>query len=341
MSLRADGWLLLAGALALASAGCWADPGPRSDERFALLAVGDTGLPRDSHDGQRQVARALAFEDAERPVEGLVLLGDNFYPRGLERGDLALRIGLNLVSPYCRFLVLGPRADETAATCSPAGRPARSIWAVLGNHDYLTRESPELQRTTVVEFIANWRMNQAVAEVHQAAPGVSLILVDSKLLRRDPSVLTDVVASAPGPWRILVSHIPLVPGLSEPEGGAVRAANEAIERSGVPVQLALAGHEHNLQAFVLIEAPRLSVIAGGGSSSRGVHPGPASRVFARETRGFARVAVLETEPERLRVELIAAPAFSWPGGPPVRRIASYEVSLAGQVTARDGSRVSP
>ncbi len=333
----------MAGALTVASAGCAPDPGRRSDERFALLAVGDTGLPPGSHDGQRAVARALAFEDAERQVDGLVLLGDNFYPRGLERADLATRIGHNLVSPYCRFLALGPRARETGEACSPPGAPVRPIWAVLGNHDHLAPDSPELQRTTVVEFVANWRMNRAVAEVHQAAPGVSLILVDSMLLLQDPSLLTEVVAGAPGPWRILVSHVPLVPGWGARDGveEAVRATHDAARRAGVPVQLGLAGHEHNLQAFVLSESPRLSVIAGGGSSSRKVHPGPASRVFAQQTRGFARVAVLEADPERLRVELIASPSFTWPGAPPVQRVASYEVSLAGRVTASDGSSVSP
>ncbi len=333
----------LAGALLAAFAiGCGNDPGPRGDERYAFLALGDTGLPPSSHDGQRAVASALAFEDQLRPVESLVLLGDNFYPRGLERGELAQRIRHNLVSPYCRFVSLGPRSTELDTSCSPT-RKRGPIWAVLGNHDHEDPESALLQRTVVGDFVANWHVPAESVAVRSLAAGIQLILVDSQeLLRGDPARLARAVAEAPGPWRILVAHIPLVAGYGERDGvtEAIHGVTEAIARSGVPVQLTLAGHEHNLQAFVLEDRKGLAIIAGGGSNARKIHPGPGNRVFAEESRGFARVAILATEPERMRVELIAAPKLEWPGAAPIRRVATYEVALSGDVNA-SGPSVRP
>ena len=323
------------------SVGC-GDRAPRDDERFALLALGDTGLAPGSHGGQRAVARALSFEDRLRPVDGLALMGDNFYPRGLERHELTERIRHNLVSPYCRFLVLGPRAPELGSTCRPE-RPRGPVWAVLGNHDHEAPESPELQRRVVPEFVANWSMPTEDVAVRRVAEGVDFILVDSKqLLAQGPRTLALAIGRSRGPWRILISHVPLIDGYGERDGigEAVAGIAGAIASAGVPVQLTLAGHEHNLQAFELSDRAGLAVVAGGGSSARSLHEEPPTRVHARETRGFARVAILAGEPERLRVELIAVPRVPWPGFGPIVRDATYTVSLAGEVSV-PASKVNP
>lgn len=309
-----------------------------ADARFSFLAVGDTGLAPDSHDGQARVAEQMLAEDRAAPVGALVLLGDNFYPSGLSTADLPARIAYNLVTPYCAFVRAGRRFAEVNSGCPVAAATNREIWAVLGNHDYDLPESPGLQREAVPEFVSNWHMNRDIVEVHEVAPGLQLLLVDSmRLLEAGPEPLRRAIDRAPGPWRIIVSHHPLLAGWGANDGLAdeVAAIQQAFEDAPHPVQLVLSGHEHNLQAFVPGDnGPGLHVIVGGGSSARKVEPGPPSRVVARETRGFARVSILSGPPERLHVELIASPKPRfWQAG--------YRERLAQFTLDPSGKRVSP
>jgi len=65
------------------------------DPQFSLLALGDTGTERGwlrLLDPGLAVADALAREDSASPVDGILLLGDNFYPDGLLKRELALRV---------------------------------------------------------------------------------------------------------------------------------------------------------------------------------------------------------------------------------------------------------
>src|SRR3990172_6165237 len=103
----------------------------------------------------------MAAEDRSAPVDGLLLLGDNFYPDGLSERELEDRLRENVVGPYCRFVALTPRGEASLrATCpEPAAlRHPVPIYAVLGNEDYDLRESPALQRERIPEYVPNWRM---------------------------------------------------------------------------------------------------------------------------------------------------------------------------------------
>jgi hypothetical protein len=85
----------------------------------------------------------------------------------------------------------------------------------------------------------------------------------------------------------------------------------AIRDAGVPVQLLLAGHEHNLQLLERPEpGPRLVAISGGGSSPSRVKSKSRGRLFSYEGLGFARVDLIGSEGhERLMVTLYAAPRW--------------------------------
>ena len=159
---RAAAFLGLAGALGVGGglATAWLAPGwdaPALPEhvRFSLLAVGDSGhLEKASPwlTPQRAVGDALAATHRARPAAKLLLLGDNFYPDGLEQGEAEARIAMNLVAPLCTFLDLSapqgaqvePRCDVPAARRLPI--PVR---AVLGNHDWRAAESPDLEQDLV------------------------------------------------------------------------------------------------------------------------------------------------------------------------------------------------
>jgi hypothetical protein len=320
--------LLLAVALGCASVRPEAPrlaPLPAGAPSFSLLAVGDTGRPAPllaSLGRHHRVAGGLAAEDRRDPADALVLLGDNFYWRGLESHELVERIGENLVAPYCRFVDLsGPRSDEVRGACAlpPEERRALPIHAILGNHDYGSAESPALEREAIPLFVSNWSMPRALADVVEFPAGVSLILLDSVALRdhgADPGPLRDALRRSRGPWRILAAHHPLAwsrdPGRrSDAKQLAYREqVLRAVAEAGVDVHLVLSGDEHNLQLIGMAPpGPRLQVVAGSGSNVREVASANPDAHFALGELGFARVDLVgEGAGERLVVSLFTTPA---------------------------------
>ena len=316
--------------------------------RWSVIATGDTGRTSkfaSLFEGQLSVARSMTEEASKNPVDGLVLLGDNFYWHGLAREHLVQRIRTNLVRPYCYFLELnGPRSNEVDDACgiSAAARAPVNIFAVLGNHDLELPESVELQRDVIPDFLPGWRMSKSLAEVYEVAPGVSLILFESELAIDDKEAikraLRDALANALGPWRILVTHRPIATDDHgfPPKGGYPGFVREAIAESGRPVQLVLAGHHHSLQVFE-VGVPTPSLHIGIGSGSRATPPlaqdHPDARFGALEL-GFARVDLVGhgiTE-ERLSVRLFEAPRWPWLAHFQKYEIrAHFEVDRSGQV----------
>ncbi|HXZ85598.1 MAG TPA: metallophosphoesterase, partial [Myxococcota bacterium] len=163
---------------------------PRSpDVRLSLLVLGDWGRRLgNGHavDAQLRVAEALADEDRHAPADALVLVGDNFYPKGLSAQDLEARVRGNLVEPYCHFLELTDAAGSALAeACREplAERHPIPLWVVLGNHDHHSRESMDLEHQGVPKLVANWRLLGLPVETLELPQGVSLVFYDSTRLR--------------------------------------------------------------------------------------------------------------------------------------------------------------
>ncbi len=286
---------------------------PSADStRVSILAVGDTGKLADTFDvidQQRAVARLMEREDARDPIDAIVLLGDNFYPHGLEREGLVDRIRRSVVAPYCRFVRLdGPRSAEVADACEHSSdrRHPVPIYVVLGNHDYASEESPRLQQELVPQFVSNWHLPQAVAAAFELPGGITLILSDSDRIehRTDPGPLFDALGGSQGPWRIVASHFPLLERSLYAD-----TLRRAIAETGLTVDVHLGGHEHNLQLYAPPPgSPTLGVISGSGSDvrpNRYVVPG---RDLWFERAGLARIdLVRDGETERLEVSLVSVP----------------------------------
>jgi hypothetical protein len=323
----------------------------RFDEpvRLSLLAVGDTGARPQNPKNYPQllrVSRAMAAEDRRREVQALLLLGDNFYWRGLRAAELEERIRVNVVAPFCRFVELeGPRSAEVADACKlpPADRHPVPIYAVLGNHDYMSEESPALQRDALPRFVSNWRMAEQRAALVELEPGVSLIAVDSELVYRDgdTAALRDALRRSRGPWRIVFAHRPLfaLTDSIDSSGGHrgvrryVRLMRDAIASSGVPVHLFLAGHRHNLQLLRgEPPGPALHAIAGGGSDTSKLRGDEPARLAAVEAHGYARVDLVgDASAARLVVSLYRLP----PG--PLRLVPEWQWRVARYSVDRDGN----
>jgi len=283
--------------------------------------------------------------DRQLPVDALLLLGDNFYPKGIEEAKLVPQVRVNLVRPYCRFVDLsGPRSDEVAGACRrpPGERHPIPIFAVLGNHDYRVPESPKLQVEAVPDFVANWDMPAERIAVRELGRGVSLVLLHSMETVRKARLLDDLPAairSTRGPWRILLCHHPVAPTRSLEGHGRFEAlymaeARRRIAEAGVPLQLVLSGHHHSLQ---IIEpsppGPPLQVVAGGGGGSLETIEVVEGQRFSASRHGFARIDLVRREgSERLVVSLYATRSAWLPAGRP-SLAARWSVALDG--TPRD------
>jgi hypothetical protein len=314
-----------------------ADPDGRL--RLSFFALGDTGTPPGamlrSLETQMRVADALSAEHRRRPVDALVLLGDNFYPDGLNERDLVERVRENVVRPYCSFLAVdGPSWPAVADACPldrQGDRPV-PLYAVLGNHDFTLPESPRLQREVVPRFVPNWRVPPEPVEVVELldadlVPSASLILYDPLTLadRGDGASLERAVREARGPWRILAGHYPVN---GRHPGPWIRQVLEGID---VPVHLHLSGHEHNLQIGTSDATdPYLHAVAGSGSSMRAVRdPVPGSR-FERVAPGFARVDLAgDGAAARLVVSLVALPVSNLAFWREPAAVARWSVGLEG------------
>jgi len=312
---------LAALAAALLAGACAPDP-PRGTLRASFLVFGDAGArpddPRD-HPQLLRVARALCAEDRERPADALVVLGDNFYPRGLVAEELVLRVRETFARPWCRFVAPGgPRAAELAGACDlpPRERHPIPIYAVLGNHDVVSPESPGLQREALPLFVPNWELAARPTELREIAPGVSLVLLDSEHFFEggDTAPIGAALRGAPGPWRIVGLHRPLLgfeaSGKEDPAQVAEykRRMQAALAGAGVPVHAVLAAHSHTLQLILLPPpAPPLHVIAGSSSDTGELHPEP-NRAVGVAAPGFARLEVVggngaDADPRRERLVL--------------------------------------
>jgi predicted phosphodiesterase len=292
----------------------------------------------------------MAAADGERPVDALLLLGDNFYPKGIEEAMLVRQVRMNLVRPYCRFVDLsGPRSDEVAGACRkpPGERHPIPIFAVLGNHDYRVPESPKLQAEAVPDFVVNWDLPSERIAVRELGRGVSLVLIHSMEMVRNAGRLdglSEAIRSARGPWRILLCHHPVTPTRSLEahgrfEGRYMAEARRRIAEAGVPVQVVLSGHHHSLQ---IIEpsspGPLFQVVAGGGGGSLDEVEVVEGQRFASSRHGYARIDLARREgSERLVVSLYQTRPVWLPAGRP-ELAARWSVALDGTLRDEEASR---
>jgi hypothetical protein len=322
LGLEGVGRLALDAKLSAGAEGMRAD-----DVRMALLAVGDTGKVAHvrAFDEQLAVAAAMAQEGRSRPVDALVFLGDNFYYDGLRAVEHVARIREDLVRPYCPFVELrGARSHEVADACRPSSqtRTPVPLYAVLGNHDYGTLESPGLEEDVVPEFVSNWRLFASPGVV-ELSGGVSLIPYDT--MHPDPDALTAALRRSRGPWRILAAHHPINDVSSVPTRSIVEA--------GVPVHLQLAGHYHELAVSTPDElGVPLQVVAGSGSGARASDHPPLDARFERIVPGFVRIELrVEGADQRLVATLFEAPRYPIEFWQDARPVSAWSVDLAGRV----------
>ena len=254
---------------ALAGAGlAWLQPlkAAETSQRLRWLAVADTGS---GDANQRAVGQQMAAVHRRRPVDLVVLGGDNIYPSG----DMAL-IEATFRRPYADLLA--------------AGVP---FHAVLGNHDIRTANGdPQVAYKP-------FGMQGRFYNLRRGPVEFFLLDTNGKAdWQRQVSWLRSVLARSTAPWKVVVGHHPVYssgfygndPGLQAKLAGLMRKHG---------VQLYINGHEHNYERSVPIDGITYLVVGGGGASLRPVIP-TAQSATASSVFSFAE---LEATPRELTI----------------------------------------
>lgn len=341
--LAASAWLgtaALAVGLPPARARAGAQRAAEGDTRaLSLFAVGDTGTEPGTWGRWSEVSRvagAMREQSRTRPVHGVVLLGDQFYPNGLSSDNLRTRLRENLVDPFGSLVGLTRYgAEQLHVPAERSGPGPVPFYAVLGNHDYGFPESPPLQREVLPTYLSDWHMPHRFVEAFELPGGVSLVLFDS--VRWDDGVPQDLLIAlrrTRGPFRILAAHYPMADPGNNFLPTFTRDLHYVLRDAGVPVHVFLSGHEHNLQLLPMDPpAPAVHVVAGGGSSVREVSPTAAPRAFALASLGFARIDRVEhAGAPALRVGVYAVPRWPWQDSPNGRLVARAWVDADGSAS---------
>lgn len=250
-------------------------------EVLRIAVAGDTGS------GAEAVARGIARIHAERPLDAIVLTGDNFYPCGVNS-----------------------ERDPRWSINEPLTRIGVPIFPVLGNHDLCGKADAEAQvRATGV--VANWRFPARQYSVTTAS--ADFVFVDTN----EPGVATAIapLEKSAKPWQIVVGHHPILSSgyhgyFPREDVKRMRKLMPAVEKAGV--DLYICGHDHHLE---LIRGKIAFLVSGAGSEPippvklrlRTVFP---ERV-GRETIGFAVLEVTRTELRVRFYDAEAKPRSGW------------------------------
>jgi 3',5'-cyclic AMP phosphodiesterase CpdA len=235
----------------------WAGVGATT--RF--LAVADTGS---GDANQRAVAQQMALVNRQRPVDLVLLGGDNIYPSG----DIAM-VQATFEKPYRELIA--------------AGVP---FHAVLGNHDIRTANGE--QQLAYRPFGMKGRfysLRQGLVEFFCLDTNVN-----ANWARQLPW-LSQSLARSSALWKVVVGHHPVYSsGFYGNDQAAQRRLAPLFRRYGVA--LYINGHEHHYERSKPIDGTTYLVVGGGGASLRPVQPS------AQSARAISRFSFAELEAHR-------------------------------------------
>jgi 3',5'-cyclic AMP phosphodiesterase CpdA len=210
-----------------------------AQDSVRFLAVADTGS---GDANQRAVGQQMALAHKRRPVDLVVLGGDNIYPSG----DLSM-VESTFQRPYAELL--------------RAGVP---FHAVLGNHDIRTANG--------VPQVAYKPFGMKGRYYNLRRGPVEFFMLDTNGnadWQRQISWLRAVLAQSRAPWKVVVGHHPIYSsGFYGNDPHLAAKLTALMRRHGV--QLYINGHEHNYERSKPIHGITYLVVGGGGASLRPV-----------------------------------------------------------------------
>lgn len=202
-----------------------------------IAVIGDFGSGRDA---QFKTAEAMRTIHAKRPFDFGLTLGDNFYTYGLD----------DTAHPRWR-----KEWEE------PYGVMGIPFYAILGNHDYGSTDSP-LAQIAYSQVSKTWEMPAPNYSV-RAGP-VHIFALDTNLLL-DTTLewLEKGLAESDAPWKVVTSHIPIY-GSGYNSADLVARLLPVLSHGGATAYLA--GHDHAMEEYTPQKNVRLFTLGGGGAN---------------------------------------------------------------------------
>ncbi len=269
--------------LALAGAAAAAVPEVTLAPAGTTLRIAVTG---DTGNGADTVAAGIARVHKEKPIDAIVLTGDNFYPCGVTSET-------------------DPRWSLVRALTA-VGPP---VFPVLGNHDYCGKADPDAQ-VRATGTLRNW--NFPARQYALRARLADFAFIDTTpYVRRTSSdaesIISEVFRASTAPWRVVVGHHPVI---SSGYHGYFPRKEVARMREVIPslraarIDLYVCGHDHHVE---LLRGRMLHLVSGAGSAPIPPIKLRTSTLFPQEIRreriGFA---VVEIDARRIRVRFYDA-----------------------------------
>ena len=203
-------------------AGCVHSAGstaPTENAELTLVVLGDIGTGEQERNKEAAAALREFLRARRLDPDGILVLGDNFYPNGLvgvetwclpgrrraPDGSVTAQL-TEIVTPY-QFL----REEVTS-------------WVLPGNHDYGCREMGSVRNQMDIDrwlpaeqaWGDRWQLVDGLPRELIRSPLVHVIALDTTLMITDPSFLDDaaeelerMLRASPARWRMVAGHHPL------------------------------------------------------------------------------------------------------------------------------------
>ncbi|HXI14686.1 MAG TPA: metallophosphoesterase [Thermoanaerobaculia bacterium] len=234
-----------------------------------LIAIGDTG------ESDTRVLEVLATQIAPLKPDAILLLGDNFYERGIESPDGDWR--------------------RTA----PLFKMGAPIFPVMGNHDHRASNKLAQVRKSGTAGFEQWRF-PALNYTVRSGNLIDVVMMDSMSIakryapspavpgHREVACITErSLQASTARWKLVAAHHPaFTSGLHQRdlELEHVRGLAPLFDQSGVAIYVT--GHDHDLEFFPPPAPSRTAyLISGSGSRSRRIRNIVRGSAFQRGSTG--------------------------------------------------------
>lgn len=250
------------------------------DEVLRFLVIGDSGS---GGAAQQRVAQAMEERCRQHLSRAILLLGDNFYQRGVESVNDA-QWQSKLLEPY-------------SSPCL-AQLP---FYPVLGNHDYKGNPTAQIEYTLLNP---RWYFPNRFYSI-RFGDLVRVVAYDSQMsdwcMRPQfcgVDYLLDRVAQKDVTWTIAMGHHPLRSASTKSDGGQAGGGPRdwlLTPRLCQNTDLYLSGHAHHLEERQVPGCKMHLVVSGGaGADLYPIKTDPES-LFARSIHGFAEIELSKRE----------------------------------------------
>lgn len=256
-------------------------PPPADATAISFFALGDQG----SGDfRQWNVARSMEREaEASGDLDFVILLGDNFYPHGVDS---------------IRDMQWNWKFENMYSGRKMATLP---FYAVLGNHDVEGNGEAQIEYSIKQAGSGRWQMPGHYYSKDFGSdnghPLLRIIFLDSNQLAPDDlqkqiGLIEETFSEAAeqATWRIVVAHHPIRNFGKHGETAAWLVKLLPVLKK-YHVDLYLAGHDHDQQFIVHDGEPYYVVSGGGGKSLYDVHDQKKGLLFSRSQYGFSKIMV--------------------------------------------------